>query len=193
VRLLVPADPTFWYYCGSQELKNGQAKNAWKSWQRCLELSGQYLNPILDRSAKFLGPDDLARDVLPGRAQLLLAAATKLYPRRDAMNERKPFLEKALRHLDGDARQLSAEDLHTKALIFRSLGQASEAEKSFLTLLEREPLQFRWRYEFAEVLYEAGHLELARAELVAVLAHQPNHAPAFELLSKVTRELLKRK
>jgi O-antigen ligase len=192
-QLLAPSDPTFWYYCGSQELRNGQAKNAWKSWKRCLELSDRYLMPILDRSTKFLGAEELSHEVLPDRAPLLLAAATKLYPEASAMEKRKPLLQKALRQLKADSGLLSTKDLHTKALIFRSLGEVSNAERAYRSLLEREPLQSIWRYEFAEVLYEEGQLEAARTELFTVLAHQPKHGPAFELLRKVTNDLLKRK
>jgi O-antigen ligase/tetratricopeptide (TPR) repeat protein len=193
VQLLAPSDPTFWYFCGNQELFHNHSEHAWKSWRRCLELSDRYFPLILERGAKLLGHDRLLRDVLPDKPGLLFTAAFKLYSRTDATEERKPFLDKALALLERQSGTLSLEDLHLKAMLQKHLGYSVEALGVYKTLLARDPLQITWRYEFAQLLYEERRLAEARTELLAVLAQKPRHVEAYELLTTVTRELLKRR
>jgi len=190
VQLLAPADPTFWYYCGNQELFHNHCDRAWKSWRRCLELSDRYLPMILERGVKLLGPDRLIREVLPEKPDLLFTAAFKLYSRTDATEERKPFLDKALAILEQKPGSLSLEDLHIKAVVQKHLGHPVEAMGAYKDLLARDPLQLTWRYEFAQLLYEEGRLAEARAELLFVLAQKPRHREAYELLTIVTRKEL---
>ncbi len=192
VQLLAPADPTFWYYCGNQELFHGHHNRAWKSWRRCLKLSDRYLPTILDSGAKLLGPEGLVREVIPDVPDLLLTAALRLYPRADATAERTPFLQKALHLLSVKGAALTSTDLHTKALAHKSLGQTSAALGSYRVLLAQQPLQIAWRYELAQLLYGAGRLKEARIELLTVLARQPRHEHAYELLKDVTNGLLRR-
>lgn len=189
---LTPSDPALWYYCGNQELRDGQRNRAWKCWRRCLELSDRFLPTILDHGAKFLGPDALVREVLPDRPDLLLTAALRLYPRAEMITERSPFLQKALLLLNAKQTPLTIGELHTKAMVHKSLGQPAEAVAMYQTLLARQPLQVAWRYQFAHLLYEEGRLREARAELLTVLAQQPRHGQAFELLTIVTKGLLKK-
>jgi O-antigen ligase/tetratricopeptide (TPR) repeat protein len=189
VQRLAPADPTFWYYCGNQELRMGQPDKAWTSWRRCLELSDRFLVPIIERSSKILQSKEMVEKVLPDRPAILFEAAARLYPRSAQAKERKPFLEKALRLLDAQPTPLTAADLRTKASVYQSLGRADDAVRTYRDILQEEPLQFTLRYELARALYQDGRLEDAKNEVATVLAQQPNHAAAYDLWTKIVKDL----
>jgi O-antigen ligase/tetratricopeptide (TPR) repeat protein len=188
-KLVEPANPNVWHLCGAQELRDGRPEQAWESWRRCLELSQRYLPAILHSSSQLLGPRELVEKVLPARPDVLVAAATQLYPAAEAAAERRPFLEEALRLLEARRGLATGADLRLKAQTHKSLGQPAEALAAYQELLAREPRQAEWRYELAQLLYEQGRLQEARRELHVVLAQQPAHAAARALLSVVIREL----
>jgi tetratricopeptide (TPR) repeat protein len=193
VKLLSGGDPQAWYLCGVQEFWAKEPGRARESWRRSLELSDRYLPQILEASARDLSPDDLVEAVLPDRPELLLAAAFRLYPEASAARERRPFLRKAVHLLENRPGFLTAEELHVKAVAYKSLGQPDEARAAYQQLLEREPMQAGWRCELAEVLHAQGQLEDARRQLVVVLSQQPRHAQARELMAIVNHELARKK
>ena len=193
VELLAPADPTFWYYCGNLNLRLGHPAEAWKSWRHCLELSDRFLPTILDRSAKFLSTEDLIREVVPEQPRLLREAAIRLYPRPDQARARRPFFQRALELLDSQPGPLAAKDLRMRALLFQGLERSDEAQRTFVEILQKEPLHADWRYEYAEILYQEGRLEEARGELATVLAQDPRHERAYLLWTKVMNDLVQKK
>src|SRR5205823_3573941 len=77
---LAPADALLWYLYGLDELVHGRSEQAWRSWRRSLELSDRHRPAILDLGARKLAPDELVRRVVPDRPDVLLAAASYLYP-----------------------------------------------------------------------------------------------------------------
>ncbi len=193
VKWVAPGDPEAWYLCGLQELSAHDPVVAWASWRRCLELSDLYLTAILEASALTLSPEEIVESVLPDRPELLLAAARRLYPGAGESDQRRPFFDKVLRLLDGPPESLDAEDLHVKAVALRSLGRSAEALTAFERLLFKRPEQTGWRYELAEALHEQARLEDARRELVIVLAQQPQHVQAHELMAVVSHELARQR
>jgi tetratricopeptide (TPR) repeat protein len=193
VKLLANGDPESWYECGSLELAAGQTDRAWASWRRCLELSDRYLPTILEVSSREHSPQEMVDTVLPDRPEMLLAVAFRLYPESRAADERRPFLLKAVHLLENPSEPLTLAQLHVKAVAHKSLGQRGEALAAYRQLLMRKPDQAGWRYEMAEVLHEEGQLEETRRELVVVLAQQPNHTQARELLALVSREQIRKK
>ena len=150
--------------CGILELMDGRPDQAWVSWRRSLELANSHLPEILDRSATLLTPHDILRRVLPNRSELLLKAASHLYPQPG--EGRRPFLEQALAILEKQPDALGAADLHVKASIHRALGQPIEALAAYRASLDREPLQLARRYEFAELLYEQNRFQESFQELL---------------------------
>jgi O-antigen ligase/tetratricopeptide (TPR) repeat protein len=191
VKLLAPCRPDLWYRCGLQELRLGQSRQAWASWRHSLELSDEYLPEVLALSAPLVRSDELIDRVLPDRPDVLAAAAFRLHPA--AEEQRRPFLEKALRLLDSREGELQPEDLHLKATAHRDLGQADAAVEAYRELLAREPFRLAWREEFARYLHELGRLEDCRHELLVLLAQAPAQDRARELLRAVTDEMLQKK
>ena len=69
------------------------------------------------------------------------------------------------------------------------LTEPAEATAAYRALVDQEPTQVDWRYEFAQFLYEQGRLAEARRQLLILIAQQPNHRQALSLLKSVTREI----
>jgi tetratricopeptide (TPR) repeat protein len=188
-KLLASDDPELWFVVGQQELLDDQPDQAWRSWRRCLELSGDYLPEIVSMSAVRLGPREMVAKVLPDRPDLLVQAADLLYPTPEAAAERQPFMEKALDLLRRQPGPLRAEDLHLRAVAHAALGRTREAVADYQAALSQGPRQVAWRYELAQLLYRDGRLSDARRELEQILKQQPDHPPARELLRSVERQL----
>jgi tetratricopeptide (TPR) repeat protein len=183
---VVPSDPVLWYLLGEEHLES-QPGRTWESWRRSLELSGQYLGPIVHKSAEALGPTGLLNEVLPDRPAILLAAATELYP--EPSEERGPFLQKALLLLETQSRPWKGEDLHLQAQIQLAMDRPEEAMGTFRAALATNPMQVEWRFELAQVLHQLGHFHQAGRELRSLLSHQPGHARARDLLTEIEPKL----
>lgn len=185
-RLLAPGDPDLWYRCGVHELADGRPGRAWASWRHSLALSNRRLPEILGQAATHLDPGDLARLVLPEDPARLVEAATLLAP--GPAEARRPLLE-AARSLLGRRPHPSAEDLHLRAAVERTLGRPDEAAEALRAALALEPMTLAWRLELAEVLSEQGRFEEARQELLAVVGLRPGDARARALLDEATRKV----
>ena len=184
---VAPSDPLLWYICGIQELTDGEFDHAWKSFERTLELSAEYLPLIINRSVDRLGPEEMLKHVLPDRAGVLLQAALQLYPGPDAVEDRRPFLERGLAVLEQD-QNLSAEQYHVKGLIHRNLGDFRKSAAALLRAVMTKPEQMTWHYELAEVFYEQGRIQDARRELGIVLNSRRGDSRARALLEKLEEE-----
>jgi O-antigen ligase/tetratricopeptide (TPR) repeat protein len=186
-QLLAPCDPEIWYLSGLQELSANEKGLAGECWRHCLELSESYLVEILTRASSSFSSDELIRMVLPQRPELLLTAATRLYPEDEP--GRKPFLQHALDLLAAQPGPLTGKDLRAKARVHQSLGQTAAMMAAYEALLALEPYETNWRLEFARILYDQGRLIDARRELLIVLDQQPQNTQARDMLTIVTRDL----
>jgi O-antigen ligase/tetratricopeptide (TPR) repeat protein len=192
VKLLAPGDPETWYRCGLLELNLLAPREVLASWRRCLELSDAFLGPIVDRSALLFKPREMAEDLLPDRADTLVAAAYRLFPGPDAAAGRQPFLDRAGRVLEAKAGPLTPPELHARALILQSRGRREEAAADYQTLVSREPTNVGWRFEFARLLCDLGRWDESRRQLLAIRAQDPNHSASKQLLATVTREVARK-
>jgi tetratricopeptide (TPR) repeat protein len=188
VKLLAPRDPEIWYRCGLLELDQLAPREAVATWRRCLELSDAFLGPIVDRGARLLGPREMAEDLLPDRADVLVAVVDRLFPRPQDAARRQPFLDRARRILEAKAGPLTPPELHARALVLLSLGRREEAAGAYQALVSREPTHVDWRFEYARLLSELGRLEESRRQLLALLTQEPDHPAARHLLETVTHE-----
>jgi O-antigen ligase/tetratricopeptide (TPR) repeat protein len=186
-KLLMSPNAELWYLCGLQELLDGDTDQATRSWHRCLELSDRYLPRILGMITSSLSPQDVLERLLPEKPELLVMAANQLYPGEGLAEEGRPYLEKALVLLQGRPGLPSADDVYTAAVVHRLLDQPAQACQAYQAALERKPNQVRWRLEFAQLLNQEGFLKEAQRELLTVLAQEPGHGEANQLL-KVVRQ-----
>jgi tetratricopeptide (TPR) repeat protein len=181
VKQLAPVDPQLWYFCGLQELKDDRQEEAWTSWRRSLQLSHRYLEPILDRAAVLLAPNELLDVILPDDPRLLLAAAMYLFPQPEAAVQRGPLLRKAVSLLEGRQGRLDADQCHTLARLHVQLAQPREAIAAYRASLAADPLAVATRHELAQLLYEQGRFEESRREVRMILGQRPSHSAARSL------------
>jgi tetratricopeptide (TPR) repeat protein len=186
-QLVLPYDARVWYLSGVQEAADGRREPAWQCWRRSLECSDRFLGPILEEGIRTSSAEEVAERLLPDQPALLLQAGALLEARPDPPASPRPFLEKGVRLLGAWA-TLSTEELRAKAHACRSLGQVAEARQAYEDLLARAPDQPAWRYEFAQMLYEAGQLDEARRQLVVLLRAEPANGPARDLYQTVVRD-----
>src|SRR5262249_7844765 len=149
---VLPLDAEVWYLAGLQELASGQPERAWQSWQRALEISQLFFQPILDRSRTVLDSQEILDKVLPEQASLVFAAANYLFPQADAP-PRQPFLRKVVQLLNRSATPLTAAELHTKAQAQAGLDDVAGAVESYRAALQQQPRQTNWRLAMAHLLY----------------------------------------
>lgn len=190
---LIPADPDFWFLCGVQERDDGDNNAALKSWRKSLELSDLYLGAILDRSVPLLGREQHGKfldQLLPKKPDVLVAAALYLHPRKDFVEKRRPFLEKAQELLQSQAGPARAADLRLEAVIAHNLDQPEEAVAFYRRALAFEPLKVGWRLELAKLYQEQGNLREARGQLFIVLNQERDNKQAQDLLNVMQHEPL---
>jgi tetratricopeptide (TPR) repeat protein len=185
---LRPSDAELWYLAGAEQLRDGDPGRAWESWRRSLECSDAFLGEIVRDSCRRLGPEAAAREVLPGRPELLLRAAAEVAPPEDGPR-RAPFLARALALVRERPGERGANDWHLEAQIHVALGRPAEALDAYRAALARAPLHAGWRYELARLLHEQGRREDAARELRVVVRQQPQNGDARDLLQAVLREL----
>ncbi len=191
---LLPGDAPAWFLFGQQELLAGTPRAAWRSWRHCLQLDGSHLAPILDQASQHLTPPQLLKDILPDRPEVLLAAALHRYPATDQREagtlplvDSRLLLRRGLELLDPASASLTAMQLRTKARLHQELGESAAALSAYRNALESEPQQTEWRFEMAEVLASQANYGEATKELRRVLARQPSHAPARQLLESLPK------
>lgn len=187
-KILAPSDPQLWYFCGQQELTDGDRDEALRSWRRSLTLSDRYLFMIVDRGAAAFGADVLFDQLLPPRPVLLLNAAKHLYPGEGDGVERRQLLEKAFDAFPSTS-DFGADELHAAAVLRRMLGQQGEAVATYRSALAESPLQSVWRYELATLLYEAGQYQECRREVQVILAQEPTNPAALQLGERASRKI----
>lgn len=183
-KLLVTNEPRLWYGIGAQELRMGQRGRACQSWRKSLELSNEHLSAILDLGKRYsLTPEDFVDRILPDRPEVLIAAAMHLYPPgRDAVSQRRPFLEKALVRIKEQPSWRSGESYFNEAKIAHDLGKTTEAAAAYQLALEMEPRRCKWRLEYARLLAKEGKVAEANEQLRRVLSDDPGNSQARALL-----------
>jgi tetratricopeptide (TPR) repeat protein len=192
VRYLRQYDPEVWYISGILALTAGKEKEAWESWKRSLEYSDVYLLDIGRRCLTILSPDELIDDVIPDNPRQLYRLAMGLFPKPTEHERRLPFLNEALELLEHPDQEMTWEDWRLKAQVFLALGRYREARTAFQTAIQHDPSQIELRLEYATFLHERGFEKEARAEVLAILAKDPNHTKSKALLAAFEKKANRR-
>jgi tetratricopeptide (TPR) repeat protein len=188
-QLVLPYDERVWYLSGKEEAARGRPELAWPCWLRSLECSDRFLQPILEEGLRSLPADEVAERILPDQPGLLLRAAALLEARPEAAASARPFLEKAVRLLDARTGSLDRDELYARARARRSLGRFAEACRDYEAVVERAPDRPDWRFEFAQMLYDAGQLQEARRQLAVLVRRDSTDVAAQDLYRQVELEI----
>jgi hypothetical protein len=152
-----------------------------------LKLGDRYLDLILFRAAGSLSPPDLIAKVLPARADTLVKAAARLYPRDNQAAGRDLFYHAGLDALLRQTEPLSAPQLRLKLQLQRQLGLLAPALQTALQLQAVLPLDYDARYNLAELYYLTGDRASALREARAVRDARPSNDKAQALLEKIEK------
>jgi tetratricopeptide (TPR) repeat protein len=185
-KMLRPADSEVWYIAGIEELRQGDRDQAYRSWRHALRCSKRHLHDIVARTANLLSPAEMVASVLPDDAEQLFEAAVQLFPDPAAISSRRILLDRALAILETPQ---DAASWQLKGRIHHLVGEPEPALAAYRAAISQEPRQTEWRYEYAELLYQEGRFDLARAQLITILDLNPNHYRARTLLPVVNRKL----
>jgi O-antigen ligase len=184
---LLPAETDIWYGLGGAYLDAGRTEDAQRAWRRYLESGERLRPPLLDRAVAAWGADAVREKLLPDRPDVWLAAAQQLFPKKDQVEQRRPFLERALALTEHQAP--SADLSYRRATLQRELKLDDAADASYRAAVREAPGRLDWRFEFAEFLNRRKHFDEARSELRAILERSPDHDRAKNLLAVVEREI----
>ncbi len=191
-RRLLASDPEVHYLAGCLELADGERQRAEESWRCSLELADTFQSAIIERGRGTLSDEDLLERILPDRPEQIVAAAAQLDPDPGAPR-RRPFHEKALRLLSAPGIVRSASDLHLKAVLHESLGEAEQASRAYRAALDQAPQETEWRYEYARLLLRQGQLTEARIQVEAILSDHPDQREGNRLLQVLARDRAEKK
>jgi O-antigen ligase/tetratricopeptide (TPR) repeat protein len=188
VKFLAPRLPEVWYHSGMAEFTADHHAEAWKDWRVCLSLTDRFLDLILFRAAPVLKPQELIDKVLPERAEPLVKAAGRLFPREDQRADRQIFYEAALGVLKRQTEPLSPGQLRLKMRLDRELGHLELAQRAAQQLLGLEPMNYDVRLELAEIYFAQAQYDNAMRELRAVHAASPGNEKANKLLDELKKK-----
>jgi tetratricopeptide (TPR) repeat protein len=123
----------------------------------------------------------------PGSAPHLVKAAWVLYPSDKQIDERKPFMEKAVAILEKRKDVLSPENQFTFGLAQWGINQREQALQYLQSSTRARPDKWPWRLDLARLLFELEKYADAREQAEIVLRAQPHNREATELLNKLDK------
>jgi O-antigen ligase/tetratricopeptide (TPR) repeat protein len=195
VKLLHPHRAETWFLCGQQEGNNGDREEAIRSWRRSLELSDEFLEPIVRESTlSFLQPElklstqELMEKLIPANnPRQLIKAAWLLYPKVTEMNQRRPFMEAALALLEKNEKILEPEYQYYYGLALWGVTKREQALRHLQDAVRRTPRRYPWRLDLARLQFELQHFSDSREQAFMVLQADANNVEAKELMEKLDR------
>lgn len=195
IKLLHPHRAETWFLCGQQEWLNGMRDVALASWRRSLELSDEFLAPIiietgqslLQPGAKLTTEEIMAKLIPPQQARQYVKAAWVLYPSDKQLLERKPYLEKAIEILEKRQDLSSPENQYDYGLAMWGVEKKEQAVQHLNVAVLARPNQAEWRLDLGRLYFELEKYADAREHLQLVLRAQPNNLEAISLLDKLDK------
>lgn len=195
IKLLHPHRAETWYLCGQQEWLNGMRDTALASWRRSLELSDEFLSPIVIEAAQSMLQTNFkltTREIMdklipPQQARQYVKAAWFLYPGDKQSLERKPYLEKAIEILEKRQDLSSPENQYDYGLAMWGVEKKEQAIQHLNVAVLAQPDQVQWRLDLARLYFELEKYADTREHLQLVLRAQPNNQEAISLLVKLDK------
>jgi tetratricopeptide (TPR) repeat protein len=193
IKLLQPHRAETWYLAGELEWMNGQREAAIASWRRSLELSDEFISQIALRShlaplqpEMKLSRDEIITRLLPAdSASQLVRVAWVLHPEMKEVEQRKPYMERALQLLEKNPDVLSPENQYVYGMALWGVDRREQGLQNLLIAVRARPLQTDWRLSLGRLYFELEKYSDAREQLQMALRQQPGNAIAELLLKKL--------
>lgn len=195
IKLLHPHRAETWFQCGQQEWLNGMREAAIASWRRSLELSDEFLAPIVLEAAQSalqpglkLTTKEIMDKLIPDQqARQYVKAAWILFPDDKQLLERKPCLEKAIEILEKREDLTTPENQYDYGLAMWGIEKKEQALQHLNVAVLARPDQPEWRLDLGRLCFELEKYAEAREHLQLVLRAQPNNLQAIRLLDKLDK------
>lgn len=183
-QLLSPGNATIWFWSGLLNLNSGRDDAACAAWNQCLELTPQFLDDIVLSTQRKLTIKRLLFDIIPLRADMLLATARKHFSQENRLKYRAAFVaraEEALPKTDLPP----AEHAYTAAWIYWLQGRVDEAEPQFSLAINRNSTNLNWRREYIQLLLELKEYNKAHEHATYLVRAKPKNKGYERLLRQV--------
>lgn len=195
IKLLHPHRASTWFLCGQQEWFNGMRDVAVASWRRSLELSDEFLTPIVQEAAtSSLQPDfkftsqEIMEKLIPHQlARQYVKTAWVLFPGVNQTLDRKPYMERAIEILEKRKDLTSPENQYDYGLAMWGVDKREQALQHLHAAVMAEPDKSDWRLDLGRLYFELEKYADAREHLQLVLRVQPNNIEAITLLGKLDK------
>src|SRR5262249_30739823 len=135
-----------------------------------------------------LNAKQLMETVIPDNPRQLYRAAIELFPTPAEKAERQPFLDRALAILAQPGHLVTWQEWHLKAQIDIALDKFGEARTAYLAAIQFNPDPLDLRLEYARFMFQVDQAGEAKAELLGILARNPNESQAKELLLYIEKD-----
>jgi O-antigen ligase/tetratricopeptide (TPR) repeat protein len=195
IKLLHPHRASTWFLCGQQEWLNGMRDAALASWRRSLELSDEFLAPIVQEAATaLLQPDfkfttqEIMEKLIPHQlARQYVKTAWVLFPGVSQTLDRKPYMERAIEILEKRQDLTSPENQYDYGLAMWGVDKREQALQHLNAAVMAEPDKSDWRLDLGRLYFELEKYADAREHLELVRRAQPGNIEAINLLGKLDK------
>ncbi len=181
---LTPSDARAWYLAGVLALREQKEAQAWTDWRWSLQCSLDFLPDILRQIVKRADADSVFMELLPDDGRILQAVAA--HPLSEKVPKaRQNILQRALNLASPEP---DPESRYRRGWLLREMEQFDEAIAEYRIAVDLAPNQLEWRFELANLYYDAGRFEEAAQELRRILERNPQHTRTKELQKMIIRE-----
>jgi tetratricopeptide (TPR) repeat protein len=182
---LAPSQADVLFRAGVLHLQAERWDRGLPLWRRCLALSREYRQQILELGPTLVGPVDFFEQLFQGLPEPLVDIAFERYGSAEHLSERLMLAELAETQLSQQP-QPALDDLVLRARIAWLRDDFSSAEKLFRDALQLAPDAVDIHYHLARVLMRQGNLTAARQHAARCLAVRPTN-PRFRKLMQDLR------
>jgi hypothetical protein len=185
-RNVVPYSAQIWYLSGLYSLESADRTDAMEKWQKSLQCSAEYLEPIVRRVGKELSARELANEVMPDDPALISKAAAIL---KERGQDSTPLWEKAVDLLQQPSSANTVDSRHLLADLLMRLHRPERSMQVYEELLSDSRARPEWRLEYARLLYEQGKLGESRRQLILLLDATPGNPEVRDFYNQVIQRI----
>ncbi len=183
-RLTAPSDLYTLIESGLLDLQAGRIDDACQSWRRCLELSDEDAEFIVDYAQPALALPVVVEKILPASPSLLLRLARDKFADDD--ESQRVLLDRAGQLAEGA--DLPEDQRHYfRAAVYAESGDHAAALGEYQQAVSLQPREINWRYEYGKLLFQEGQYDQAREQLRWCARNAPNSAEYRRLLEEIIK------
>ncbi len=183
---LAPNDPSVLFRAGLLDLHNQRISTGLAKWRKCLALSPQFTQEILQAGSQLVEPTQLLSEAIPDSPERIVEIARQM----QSAELRRQLATRAEAALEHSPPSLS-EEWYLRGAISQLRSDLATAVESYQRALELAPDKIEWRYECALLLAENNLLEEALAHASYCVRQAPRMIKHRDLLTRIRKQQAK--